>query len=183
MQKHYIYGLFSGDPKEYFYVGRSISMSRRLREHIYESKAGTEAKYQFIRALDACGIEWKMELIAEVNETDEHFEDFYVYDMICKGHPLQNQKMGDAIDAAKHDAMRNLREKRAIYADAPTFLTALAREIAEEKARKQAERLRDKVRNKTTRTGYGESISAVDFERTYTKISPALQAIMDRRKK
>lgn len=181
MQKNYIYGLHSGSPKEYFYCGRTISMPRRLREHNYEKKNGTEAKYQFIRALESCKIEWEMELLSIVTSEDEHFEDWWVYKLICDGHPLQNQKMGDAIDAAKHDAMRNLREKRAIYNTAPEFLSALAREIEEQKARKKAEKLRNKVRRKYVDDS-STTLSAITFEKPGDRISPGLQQLLNKRK-
>ena len=101
---HYIYALHwtNNNRKEYFYVGRSIHPTIRLQEHHYAKKTGHELKYQFIRALEDCGNKWDMEIIAEVKEQDEDFEDFYCWKLLNEGHPLQNQKAGDAFmpDAA-----------------------------------------------------------------------------------
>ncbi len=95
---HYIYALHwtNNNRKEYFYVGRSIHPTIRLQEHHYAKKTGHELKYQFIRALEGCGNKWDMEIIAEVKEQDEDFEDFYCWKLLNEGHPLQNQKAGDA---------------------------------------------------------------------------------------
>lgn len=182
MQKHFIYGLFSGQLKEYFYVGRSIDIDRRLREHKYESRTGTEAKYQFIRALDALEIPWHMELLAEVNAEDEDFEDFYVYKLILEGHPLQNQKMGDAKAAAEQTAMDNMRKRGEKFTNPQDFLTARQREIEEEKARKQAEKLRAKIRGHTNYSRE-QTYYATLFENEQSRPSLGLQELIRKRRK
>jgi hypothetical protein len=148
MHSDYIYGLYTdaGDGTVCFYIGRSNDMDRRLREHNYSKRDGTELKYQTIRALEREGIKWWMDLIAVVESVDEHFEDWYVYEALLDGQPLTNQKAGDAKKAAAWDAMTRMQHSKARYSSAKEFLTVREREIAEEKARKDAARLAERVR-------------------------------------
>lgn len=96
----HIYALFSqtDNTRSYFYIGRTESPSRRLKDHKYASKNGHESKYQHIRKLESLGIEWDMEVIKIVppGEYEGDYERHYVIKYILDGHQLMNMKHGDA---------------------------------------------------------------------------------------
>ena len=135
----FIYALCIKDGKP-FYVGRTNEPQRRLREHNYEKKDGTELKYQFIREIESNNIEWEMIILEEVGPDTERFEDFWVYKLIKEGYDLTNQKAGDA----RSIATETLRSRN--FTSAKEFLFELDKEEAEEKARQQNAKLLKKVR-------------------------------------
>ncbi len=163
-----------------FYVGRTgRTLEIRYKEHVYNSKAGTEHKYQFIRGLP--NMEFEIVLLSEVGDDSEHFEDFWVYSLILDGYELTNMKAGDSIKAAERDAMNEFKKRGERFTDPKSFLDAREREIAEAKARKASAKLMEKTRNFAATRDY----SRVRFAGNFGKepISEALQEIMDRRRK
>jgi hypothetical protein len=98
-----VYALFYGDEaepsgKHYFYVGRSIDMFRREKQHHYAKKKGHEDKYEFIRELERKGIAWRTEALREIAE-DEYPPDnerWYVIKLTREGHALMNMRHGSA---------------------------------------------------------------------------------------
>ena len=95
-----IYGLYYFEPgatptKRYFYVGRSIDMFQRERQHHYAKKSGHEDKYEFIRDLESRGITWHPESLREIPENEyppdnEHRFRALKLDYFSKGHSLLN---------------------------------------------------------------------------------------------
>ena len=140
--KEYIYKLVA-DANIPFYIGRTNDLTRREREHRYNAKRGdSETKYQAIREFDAAGITWGLELIAEVTDVTQPYEDFYVYEALCDGHWLANMKMGDAQRAAEEqEAEGKMRERKTRYSSPQAFLDARQQEIAEARARAATARL------------------------------------------
>lgn len=181
---NYIYALYSinSGEREYFYCGRSIHPAIRLKEHHYAKKTGHESKYQFIRALEGCGISWDMEILATVTATDKKFEDYYVWDLLCKGYPLQNQKQGDAAQQAEEDAAeRVMRGSNTTYNTPKAFLDARAREIAEAAARAATARLNAKVARADGPSNPYETLFS--FEKPQERfMSPAMKAMLEKRK-
>lgn len=98
-----VYGLFYCKPAEssrkcYFYVGRSIDMFRREKQHHYAKKKGHEDKYEFIRELEAKGLAWHTEALREI--ADDGYppdnERWYVIKLTREGHTLMNMRHGSA---------------------------------------------------------------------------------------
>ena len=96
-----VYGLFYFDPsvgsdKLYFYVGRSIDMFRRAKQHNYAKRKGHEDKYEFIRELEEKGIVWHFEALHEIS--DEEYppdnERWFVIKLTREGHRLMNMRHG-----------------------------------------------------------------------------------------
>lgn len=170
-----------GDP---FYCGRTKrTLEERLKEHRYASKSGTESKYQHIRGLLRDGKDYEIILLEEVGLDTDRFEDFWVYSLILDGYDLTNMRAGDSKLAAERDAMLEMKNRGERFTDARSFLTARDREMAEAKARKATARLLEKTR-KVERSSNSD-VSLTRFIGDYGKVplSPALQAIMDKRKK
>lgn len=94
-----LYHYLGTTDKVYFYVGRSSRSSEiRFAEHRANviNKKHTEDVYQYIRNEVLCTV-FEQEILCEVNESEVNdYEDFYVIDLIQKGHKLQNMKHGDA---------------------------------------------------------------------------------------
>jgi hypothetical protein len=94
-----IYGLFyQDDVKHYFYVGRSIDVFRRIKQHNYAKKSGHEDKYEFIRELEAEGTAWNFEVLRTIPE-GEHPPDnerWFVIKLTREGHQLMNMRYGSA---------------------------------------------------------------------------------------
>jgi hypothetical protein len=179
----YIYALFwmDGDRKEYFYVGRTIDPDRRKKEHEYCSKNGHESKYQFIRALKGCALLWDMEILQFCGPETERYEDFYVYDLTLRGHPLQNERKGDARGAAERDAERALRGRNAVYSSPQAFLDARAQEIAEAEHRAKAARLHARLAKEKAASNSDPLRTLVHGERVEERfVSPAGRALLAR---
>lgn len=126
----YIYALYYelDGKRDYFYVGRSIDIDRRMGEHLREAKAGhTEDSREFIRNLLAVGIMFDHEILAVVTTEDEHYEDFYCWQMMGRGYKLTNMKQGDAEKRAE-EAIRGNK-----YSGPKEFLEARAAELEKEK--------------------------------------------------
>jgi hypothetical protein len=168
----YIYYL-SEPGRQPFYVGRTSNMARRLKEHQYASKTGTEAKYQYIRNLN--GKPWEMVLLEEVGPDTKNYEQFWIYNFIINGVELQNMMAGSAKQQAERDAMLYMKGKEMRFTSAKEFLSERERIIKEEKARKKAEILNSKIK-KPHNTEPAVFIDDLNLK----TISPALQAIMDR---
>ncbi len=78
-----------------FYIGITGSPKRRLQQHRSRSKYGHEDVYVFIRSLEAKGIEWDLDIIREVDTSeDEAAEYLAVIDAIRSGHALKNMRFG-----------------------------------------------------------------------------------------
>ena len=105
--KEFIYALYYDDfatpqhleegPNEVvFYIGRTTNPDRRLKQHRYEAKTGTEDKYVFIRELDQKNVEWDFKVLGEVEKSDDRpWEFWYVIEFIRKGVSLKNMRYGD----------------------------------------------------------------------------------------
>ena len=96
-----IYGLYYFEPgatstKRYFYVGRSIDMFQRERQHRYAKKSGREDKYEFIRDLESRGISWHPESLREISENEypPDNERWFVIKLTREGHNLTNMRHG-----------------------------------------------------------------------------------------
>lgn len=173
----YIYALCEKESKP-FYVGVTEDMVRREKEHRYSSKKGHEAKYQFIRKLQAEGKDWEMILLEKVTPECDRYEDFWTYTLTLEGYELQNERAGDSVQAAERDAMLVMQGRGARFANAKEFLDARDREILEVDARRKAEKLRAKTRTKI-----------IDVERTIFVgedpnkkfMSPGVRAMLARR--
>jgi len=93
-----IYALFYLDDgaKRYFYVGRSVDVFRREKQHRYAKTKGHEDKYEFIRQLEAKGVDWQSEALREIPE-GEHPPDnerWFVIHLTRAGHTLTNMRHG-----------------------------------------------------------------------------------------
>ena len=96
-----IYGLFYHDDsapptKHYFYVGRSIDVFRRFKQHNYAKKSGHEDKYELIRELEAKGVAWDVEVLREIpdGEYPPDNERWFVIKLTREGHSLMNMRYG-----------------------------------------------------------------------------------------
>lgn len=109
--KKYIYQLIT-NTGSIFYIGQTTDTERRKKEHEYNSKAWDsemsdfahhEDKYVAIRLFKEMNITWDLEVIAEVNNSDEPYEEYYMMLAIQNGCLLTNMKMGDAEMCAGND--------------------------------------------------------------------------------
>lgn len=93
-----IYALFyqEQNKKQYFYVGQTNNLERRLKEHEACSARGREDKYVRIRQLNTARILWHGEEIYQVPETDylPDYERWHVIRLTRDGHPLTNMRHG-----------------------------------------------------------------------------------------
>jgi len=122
--------------KDYFYVGRSRNLERRMKQHLWDSVRGdTATSRQFIRDLLAAGLTFDHEVLAEVTASDQHYEQYYTYVKLCEGYKLTNMRNGDARQAAYDDASDVMRERGERYNSPREFLDARERVVAEAKAR------------------------------------------------
>lgn len=99
--RRFIYGLYYHDSaasalKHYFYVGRSVDVSRRFKQHNYAKKTGREDKYEYIRQLEAKGIAWGIEVLREIpdGEYPPDNERWFVIKLTREGHSLMNMRYG-----------------------------------------------------------------------------------------
>jgi len=100
--------------KRYFYVGRSKDLPRRVREHRARKRTGHEDKYQFIRNLEAKGVEWLCEVIETLPCGDyaPDAERWHVIRLTREGHSLMNMRHGSAEhrkELAQQVAARHIR--------------------------------------------------------------------------
>ena len=96
----HIYAFYTAEAenRKYFYVGRSVDVTRRMREHQYSKRKGHEDKYEWIRELEAAGTPWFSEVIESV-PTDKYFPDaekWQVIRLTREGHDLKNMRQGSA---------------------------------------------------------------------------------------
>ena len=94
-----IYALFYRDDKgklQYFYVGQTTDLERRLRQHEACSAKGREDKYVRIRQLDTARIVWHGIEIEQVPEAAYHpdSERWHVIRLTREGHQLTNMRHG-----------------------------------------------------------------------------------------
>ncbi len=96
-----VYGLFYVDSKadtgkRYFYVGRSVDMFRREKQHNYAKAKGHEDKYEFIRQLETLGITWHIGSLREIpnDEYPPDNERWFVIKLTRDGHTLMNMRHG-----------------------------------------------------------------------------------------
>lgn len=181
----FIYGLYVDfeDERTYFYIGRSIHPTVRLKEHHYAKKNGTESKYQFIRDLERAGLVWNMEILDTITTAEQEYESWWVYKMLCEKHPLQNMKAGDIRQAAQQDAMHSMVSRKESFNDARTFLDAQEREIKEAAARAATARLQAKsIQGSRLKEEYSPGETLFDWEKPERRfISPAMKTILARR--
>ena len=93
-----IYGLFYREQGklQYFYIGQTNNLERRLKEHEAYSARGREDKYVRIRQLDTARILWHGVEIEQVAETDyvPDSERWHVIRLTREGHQLTNMRHG-----------------------------------------------------------------------------------------
>lgn len=123
-----VYALFFFDErasskKHYFYVGRSIDMFRRAKQHNYAMRKGHEDKYEFMRKLHADGIEWHVESLREIPD-DEYPPDnerWFVIKLTRDGNSLMNMRYGsverrqeiaDQVQSARIRSVNDVRHDR-----------------------------------------------------------------------
>lgn len=98
---HSIYGLFCRDKtvpslKHFFYVGRSVDVFRRFKQHNYAKETGHEDKYEFIRELEARDVAWDFEILRKIPDGDypPDNERWFVIKLTREGHRLMNMRYG-----------------------------------------------------------------------------------------
>lgn len=122
--KEYIYALVVEENTQ-FYIGRTNNLARRLGEHQRLSRYGHEEKYVCIRALDCMNVQWRMEIIAVLEDMCEHYEDYYIYQALLDDQPLMNMKAGDKKrSTATRRAEAAMLRNRTRYESAEEFLVA-----------------------------------------------------------
>jgi hypothetical protein len=95
--EEYIYALYLKVAGEelFYYIGRTNNLERRMKEHEYGAKTGTEHKYQFMR--ENADYEWGYKVLHQCVRTDDScFEEFYQLKFLRDGWPLTNMKGCDA---------------------------------------------------------------------------------------
>lgn len=166
--------------RDYFYVGRSRDVERRMYQHLRDSINGsTTTSRQFIRNLLAVGLSFDHEILAEVDETDLHYEDYYVYQKLCEGYQLTNMRSGDARQAAYEDASDEMRTRGDRYNSPREFLDAREQLVAEAKARAKTARLNTKNVYKPTDV----DSTLYSFEKPTKFTSPAFEALAKKHRK
>lgn len=127
-----------------FYIGRTADISRRESQHRAAAKnpVNTEHKYQHIRALTALGHDFKLEVIAELDNFDEFSERYFIHQAILGGAKLTNMKPGDAGIYARISPTVTLHNFKAAW------LAAVAEDLAarEEEARRVSAALNATIR-------------------------------------
>lgn len=120
--KEYIYALYFedypskeqlqlGPVDEVFYIGRTNDLDRRLSEHRSSAKRGTEAKYVFIRELEAQNKEWDIKKLIEVEAGDHRpHERLAIVEQLRQGANLKNMRQGDLSQHLDGISMGQLRK-------------------------------------------------------------------------
>lgn len=164
----YIYALFyiQDGKKDYFYVGRSEDIKRRMGEHRSNAKAGhTEDSREFIRNLWTVGLDFDHEILATITTDLEDYEDFWVWKLTREGYQLTNMKQGDSVRQA---------ENSIVSCNTPEEFLRLRKENLN----------KPKLKFTMKRTGEGVFVDDLaDMLKGKGKISEGLQAILDKRKK
>ncbi|MDP4299946.1 GIY-YIG nuclease family protein [Leptothrix discophora] len=175
MKTEYIYALYDVRTGDYFYVGRTNDLTRRMGEHLRNARAGhTEHKYQKIRQIEDAASLFDYELLDTIVDVSQPYEEFWVYQLLCEGCDLTNMKAGDAKQAAEADAMRSMQGRGARYSDAATFLDARQREVEEAAARAATARLHARAkRQERAEEDWDPMRVLFDYERVDQKfVSP-----------
>ena len=176
--KDYIYKLYETKTGTVFYIGRTIDPRRRYMEHklgALNYKIGDEDKYMYASALDAAGINWDLEVIHECGPGSKDFEDYFVNKYRNSGSPIMNMRAGDDGPWIGRD-----------YKTPEEFVAAKADGLLTIKKARQAAKLAEKARIKRSTIDNDPLAKRVlfvgeDYKKKF--ISPALQAIFDRRAK
>jgi len=169
--KHYIYHLITNNI--IFYIGRTNDPIRRLKDHIYSSRKGHEDKYVAIRAFEQAGLEWTLEVIAEVElvldprtnkpaDEQEPYEEYYMMKALENGCQLTNMKMGDVEMCVGN----NLK----CYADMQQYI-----------AQKQSQQVSNKPKTKK-QYSYRPITHIDDLRSLIEQESPAMKRIRQKRK-
>ena len=87
---HYIYTLSDPNTNEIRYVGKTINIKRRYKQHLYD-KRQTSHKHSWILSLKKVGLKPKMIIIEECN--NDNWEEREIY-WISKYDNLTNNKLG-----------------------------------------------------------------------------------------
>ena len=161
MQTEFIYQLVA-QKTLVFYIGRTSDPQRRKKEHQYSSKKAHEKKYVAIRAFEKANIKWDLEVIAEVTSPDEPYEEFYMYQALLNNAPLTNMKMGDAEMALDNPDLQNYSEFRS-YVD------------EKNKPKPKPKKIKNMSDNDNV-------VFYDDLKEHLKKVSPGLQALLDKRK-
>ena len=125
MPKLDIYGLYveaANGERRYFNVGRSKDVARRARQHAYVTRSRHEDVYEHLRALDAQGTRWLVEVLDTVTEDDwwPDAERWHVICLIRDGHELRNMRHGSRAhleELAAQVKSRHIRSAADVRAD------------------------------------------------------------------
>jgi hypothetical protein len=96
-----VYGLYTLNPesgeRKYFYVGLTLDVVRRAKQHRWATDKGREDKYAFMRQLIASGTKWHTEVLRVMapGEYPPDGERWFVIDLTRKGHRLMNMRHGN----------------------------------------------------------------------------------------
>jgi hypothetical protein len=151
-----------------------------MKQHLYDAiRGGTETSRQFIRDLLTANLSFDHEVLAVVDETDLHYEDYYVYQKLSEGYKLTNMKSGDARQAAYDEASDTMRGRGSKYNTPREFLDAREQLVAEEKARAKTAKLNAKNVYKPTDV----DATLYSFESPTKFTAPAFEALAKRRRK
>ena len=166
--------------KDYFYVGRTIDLERRMKQHLGDAiRGGTETSRQFIRDLLTAKLSFDHEVLAEVTSAEQHYEQYYAYVKLCEGYTLTNMRNGDARQAAYDAASDLMFERGDRYAGPKEFLEAREREVAEAKARAKTAKLNAKKAVKESDVDK----MLYSFERPTKFTAPAFEALAKRKRR
>lgn len=156
-----------------FYIGRTVDISRRESQHRVAAKnpVNTEHKYQHIRALTALGHDFKLEVIAELDNFDEFSERYFIHQAILGGAKLTNMKPGDAGIYARISPTVTLHNFKAAW------LAAVAEDLAarEEEARRVSAALNATIREQL----YHPAVTTWPPKRGYRVSARALNNFTD----
>jgi len=108
--------------KRYFYVGRSIDVLRRMGEHEYHKRRGHEDKYEFIREIEAKGIDWSYDILQTCSDQEylADAEQWHVIRLTREGHDLKNMRHGSAEyrkELAEQIGMQHIRSAADVRTD------------------------------------------------------------------
>lgn len=161
----YVIFYLDGDVKHYFYIGRTKDLSRRMKEHRYQSRAGHEDKYTKIRELEAQGIKYDFEVIQTI-PSDQYVPDaerWHVIRLTREGHDLTNMRHGSR--ERREELTRQVKDMQ---------IRSVADVRSEREQRKQegyerSKRLRDRIDMQSTLAAFRNGVKSV---RNSQEISP-----------
>ena len=180
----FIYYTYNSDGQEQlncFYVGRTIDMKRREREHrnLVKNPNAKDAhllKYVECRSLESKGITWIMQELGKVGvgEYELDSEKAMVIDMTLSGHKLTNMKHGDVTNSKDLSELQDMLTK-GLRTTEEVKQYRLAKElITQEKQQAKADKLATKIAEE-------EEVKRIEAERVALLTAKELERIEQRR--